>query len=188
MRLFIAVNLPAEERNAIYQATEPLRAAGFPLKHSEPESLHLTLKFLGQVRSDVADAVGFSLKEAVRGVRSFDLGLGGFGGFPDLANPHVVWLGIERHPALELLANDVERAVARHGFQAELRPFAPHVTIARAIKDAKPSAFQGLEAAVQGLSHESVVPVSSVDLMESLPNKTGSTYRLKHRAPLVAGD
>jgi 2'-5' RNA ligase len=187
VRLFIAVNIPAEERNAIYQATEPLRAAGFPLKHSEPETLHLTLKFLGQVRSDVADAVGFSLKEAVRGVKAFDLGLGGFGAFPDLSQPSVVWLGVEKHPALELLANDVERAVSRHGFQPELRPFAPHVTIARAQKDAKPSGFQGLEAAVQQLSHETVIPVASIDLMESLPGKGGTTYRLKHRA-LLAGD
>ena len=187
MRLFVAVNLPAEERRAVHAALEPLRAAGLPLKHSAAEGLHITLKFLGAVEPERSAAIGASLAGAVRSVKSFDLAIGGFGTFPDAGSPRVVWLGVERHPALELLANDVERAMAAHGFESELRPFAPHVTVARAKKDAARGALKGVADVLESLSYESVIPVASVDLMESTPGRNGSVYRVAHAARLVAG-
>lgn len=187
MRLFIAVNLPAAERRGIWEATDSLRAAGFPLRACDAEGLHVTLKFLGSVAPDVAEALAVSLSAAVGRAKAFDLALGGFGMFESRGVPRVVWLGVERHPALELLANDVEGATSRHGFEPELKPFTPHVTIARASRDAARGAFTGLEEALAGLSYESVIPVESVDLMESTPGRNGSTYRVAHRAPLRPG-
>lgn len=187
MRLFVAVNLPADDRRGIHAALEPLRAAGLPLKHGEAAGLHITLKFLGAVEPERALALSASLSEAVRTVKCFDLGLSGFGAFPDLVHPRVLWLGVERHPALELLANDVERAMARHGFESELKPFAPHVTVARAKKNASRGALNGVAGALEALSYESVIPVASVDLMESTPGRNGSVYRVVHAARLVAG-
>jgi len=190
MRLFIAVNLPAHERESLYQATQPLRSAGFPLRFTAPESLHLTLKFLGQVEAPESERIGVALAEAVQGVRAFDLGIGGFGVFPDdPGHPRVIWTGVERHPALELLANDVQVMASRHGFEPELRPFAPHITIARVAKDARATALADLASVLAGLSFETMIPVESVDLMQSAPGRGGSKYTVVRAASLVtSGD
>ena len=187
MRLFVAVNLPAAERRAAWDAAAPLREAGLPVKWVAPECLHVTIKFLGEVDAPRADGVARALSTAVRPQRPFDLGVGGFGAFPDLAHPRVVWCGVEPHPALELLANDVERALQPFGFDSELQPFRPHITLGRTRKDARSGALAPLRALVGRLEYASVVPVASVDLMESRTGRVGATYTVRHAAELRGG-
>jgi len=112
------------------------------------------------------------------------VGLGGCGVFPDQHRPRVLWLGIEKHPALELLANDVERAVAPFGFESELRPFQPHLTLGRAEKRARPGDFRGLDKLVARVEFAAVMPVASVDLMQSVLGRGSPIYTVLHRAVL----
>jgi 2'-5' RNA ligase len=187
MRLFVAVNLPDGERRAAHAAAAPLREAVRPVKWVSSEGLHVTLKFLGEVAPGRADAIGAALGAAVRGVRPFELALGGFGAFPDLQRPRVFWVGVDRHPALELLAHDVEKALAPFGFTSELRPFQPHVTIGRARQDAGASALAPAADAVAGLAYDGVMVVESVDLMESRHGRAGPEYAVLSRAVLGGG-
>jgi 2'-5' RNA ligase len=184
VRLFVAVNLPGAVRRALWAAAAPLREARLPVKWTAEEALHLTLKFLGEVEEQRAAPIGEALTAAVKTVRPFDIGLGGFGAFPTAERPRVLWIGLERHPALELLANDVERSLGPHGFAPELKPFHPHLTIGRVKKGVRPAAFRGLEALGRNLDYESVVRVESVDLMHSTLHRSGPTYRIVHRAML----
>ena len=184
MRLFVAVNLPDTERRAAHSATAPLRHGDLPVKWVAAEALHLTLKFLGDVADERAEAIGTALDAAVAGARPFEVGLGGIGAFPSMARPRVVWLGVERHPALELLANDVERALQPFGFEAELRPFQPHITLGRAKQGAPGAAFAKLEKLVARVAYEGMAPVGSVDLMESVLRPEGAVYQVRHRALL----
>ena len=184
MRLFVAVNLPAETRRSAHAATAALRESLLPVRWVEEDALHLTLKFLGEVGAERSGPIGEALKDAVRTVRPFELGLGGLGAFPDSARPRVFWLGVERHPALELLANDVERALRPLGFESELKPFQPHLTLGRARRNARPADLSGWTAAAAGVEFESVVPVESVDLMESSQGRNGPSYRIMQRAVL----
>lgn len=184
MRLFVAINLPEAERRAAHEATAPLRRGDLPVKWVAEASLHLTMKFLGDVEAGQADAIASALDAAVAGVRPFEVGLGGIGAFPALARPRVVWLGVERHPALELLANDVERALQAFGFDAELRPFQPHITLGRAKQGAPAAAFAKLEQLIGRVAYEGMAPVGSVDLMESLLRPEGAEYLVRHQAPL----
>lgn len=188
MRLFVAVNLPAAERRAVWAAVRPLRDGGFPVKWVAEEALHLTIKFLGEVDEGLASAIGGALDEAVKCVRPFDLGIGGCGYFPDARRPRVVWIGIERHPALELLANDVERALSPLGFQSELKPFKPHLTIGRGRKDAKPAALAPLAATTSTVEYSSVFRVESVDLMHSTLLPAGPQYRVLNRSVLAGAE
>ncbi len=188
VRLFVAVNLPETARREAHAAAAPLRAGEFPARWLPAESLHITLQFLGEVEPAAAEAIGAALEAAVRSARSFDLWLGGYGAFPDLEHPRVVWLGVERHPALELLANDVARVLAPLGFAPELRPFAPHVTLGRARRGAHAARWAGLAERLDALDHAAMMRVESVDLMESVPGAGGSSYRLLRRAPLSAGE
>ncbi|OGT93710.1 MAG: 2'-5' RNA ligase [Gemmatimonadetes bacterium GWC2_71_9] len=184
MRLFVAVNLPAQTRHAAWEAAAPLRAAGLPVRWVADEAIHITLKFLGEVDEPLVPDIAAVLSTAVREVRAFELGLGGCGAFPDQHRPRVLWLGIEQHPALELLANDVERALAPFGFESELRPFQPHLTLGRAEKRARPGDFRGLDKLVARVEFAAVMPVASVDLMQSVLGRGGPTYTVLHRAVL----
>ncbi|MDP3775338.1 MAG: RNA 2',3'-cyclic phosphodiesterase [Gemmatimonadales bacterium] len=185
MRLFVAVNLPAEEQAAVWSAAAPLRDAGLPVRWVAESALHITLKFLGEVDEVVAGALGPALSDAVGAARPFDLGLGGFGAFPSMAHPRVLWFGIERHPALELLANDVESAVGRFGFAPELKPFNPHLTLGRAEKDARQADFRVLGTPAAEVEYSGVMRVEAVDLMRSTLGRGAPAYTALHRAPLA---
>jgi len=187
MRLFVAVNLPPAERRAAYAATRRLRDGHLPVRWMAEDALHVTLKFLGEVAEDRVEGIGVALTSAVRGVRPFEVTLGGFGVFPDHERPRVFWLGVEHHPALELLANDVELAMSALGFEPELKPFQPHLTLGRARKDARAPAFRDLARLADGIDYGSVLRVESVDLMQSTLGPAGPTYRIVHRAPLAGG-
>ena len=184
MRLFVAVNLPAEARESAARAVSPLVKAALPVKWTGGDGIHITLKFLGEVDEALAGPIGAALTAAVAGVKPFELALGGFGAFPDLSRPRVLWFGVERHPALELLANYVEKAVGPFGFSPELRPFQPHLTMGRAKREARPAAFRSLGDLAREVSWEAVISVASVDLMQSTLGSAGASYRVVSRAAL----
>jgi 2'-5' RNA ligase len=184
VRLFVAVNLPAAERRAAYEAAAPLRAGRLPVKWVGEESIHVTLRFLGEVEAVRVTPIGEALAAAVRAVRPFGVGLGGVGAFPSLARPRVVWIGVERHPALELLANDVEKALMALDFEPELRPFHPHLTLGRADRSARPAAFAGFEQLAAAVAYQGSTMVESVDLMQSVLGQRGATYTVLSRASL----
>lgn len=187
MRLFVAVNLPEAERQAAFDAAAPLRHGGLPVKWVQPAGLHVTLKFLGEVAEERAAAIGAALDGAVATARPFEVTLGGVGAFPSSVRPRVIWLGVEIHPALELLANDVEKALQPFGFEAELRPFRPHVTLGRAKQGARTGTFRAFEGLAGRVAYDGVAPVASVDLMESTLHPEGATYHVHHQSFLGGG-
>ncbi len=184
MRLFVAVNLPAAERRAAYEAAAPLRAARLPVMWVAEDAMHVTLRFLGEVAEDRVKPIGEALTGAVRPARPFDLSFGGIGAFPSLARPRVLWIGVDRHPALELLANDVEKALMALDFEPELRPFHPHLTLGRAERSARPAAFAGLEGMATEIAWQGATVVESVDLMQSVLGPKGPAYTVLSRAAL----
>lgn len=184
MRLFVAVNLPAAERRAAYEAAAPLRVARLPVKWIGEDSIHITLRFLGEVEAEKVTPIAEGLAAAVRSARPFGVGLGGVGGFPSLARPRVVWIGVERHPALELLANDVEKALMALDFEPELRPFHPHLTLGRSERSARPAAFAKFEQLAASIAYQGTTMVETVDLMQSVLGPKGATYTVLTRAAL----
>jgi 2'-5' RNA ligase len=187
VKLFVAVNLPALERRAIWESIAPLRSSGAPVRWAAEPDLHITLRYMGEVADAQAEPIGAALVASVRGVKPFDLGLGGAGAFPDFAAPRLLWIGVERHPALELLANDVEGALRPFGFEPELRPFQPHLTVGRAKRDAESEALGDLGRIAASLDYAGVIPVEALDLMVSRPGSGVPRYQSLHRAVLGGG-
>ena len=185
VRLFIAINLPPDLRQRLWEAAQPLRAAGYPVRWVAPEGVHLTLKFLGEVKPDREPQVVAGIGMAVQGARRFTLPVGGFGAFPSLSNPRVVWAGGEPVPALELLQHRVEQEMERLGFPLDGRAFHPHLTLGRAQRDARASAFGDLEDRISALAFAEEATVESVDLMESQLARDGARYTRRHAAPLA---
>jgi len=177
-------------RQKLWEATGPVRERDLPVTWVRPEGVHLTLKFLGEVEEPREGELRAALAEAAGppspggAERAVTLAIGGCGVFPDFRRPRVVWVGIAPEPALELLQDRVERAFAPLGFPTEARAFRPHLTLARAKREARPRDFSGLEAALAGIAFAETVTVAALDLMQSTLQSSGAVYQVKHRERL----
>jgi 2'-5' RNA ligase len=94
-----------------------------------PESLHITLKFIGEQKPDRVEAI----QERLRGVpgAAVQIRFAGHGFFPTAKSPRVFWIGIQAGPELAELATNIDAAAAELGIPREDRPFSPHLTLAR---------------------------------------------------------
>jgi RNA 2',3'-cyclic 3'-phosphodiesterase len=184
MRLFIAVNFTAKDRQRMHRAARKVRETELPIRWEDVDQLHMTLKFLGEVRAEM----GVRVKEAVARVAEktapFTMTMQGAGAFPTLRRPRVVWLAAEASPELRCLKHDLEWELAPLGFEREVRAFHPHVTLGRALKDARAGDFRDFEGLVSGISFKAEIPIRTVDLMESHLSSRGARYDRRMAAKL----
>jgi RNA 2',3'-cyclic 3'-phosphodiesterase len=184
MRLFLALTFPDHARARIHEAADPLRASGVPVQWLDPERYHLTLKFLGDVRSDRLPPLEKAVSRVAGATRAFTLTLEGFGAFPTIRRPDVLWLGADPTPALRCLKQDLEWGLASHGFERETRAFHPHVTLGRAGVAEGAGAFRGLDELAASLPFRMDLAVSSVDIVRSNLRKQGERYSILRSIPL----
>src|SRR5918999_5504467 len=138
VRLFIAINLPESERNAIHESTAPLRAAARSVTWVAPDCIHLTMKFLGEQSAEDVLRVRDAIAAVARRFQPLRLDVSGVGAFPHLRSPRIFWMGVAADPKLELLHHDLEVACEALGHEVEARAFRPHVTLGRVKRDAPP--------------------------------------------------
>ncbi len=132
MRSFIAAPLSQEVRSALAEMQAHLRAFGADVKWTAVPSIHLTLKFLGEVDPAIVPQLATSLREAAGSERPFSLHFRGLGVFPDFRNPRVVWCGLDGDLSLlAALQSRVELACVGAGLAPEVRAFQPHLTLGR---------------------------------------------------------
>lgn len=184
MRLFVAVNLPPELREAVWAAAEPARRGTPPVRWVGPDGIHVTLKFLGEVAEERTDAVRAALDRSAAGLRPFELMMEGAGVFPGPSRPRVFWVGIAAEPQLELLQHAVEREVAPLGFPTEGRPFRPHVTVGRAERSAAAADLRRAAERLTAVTIGGSAWIETVDLMHSSLSPRGASYAVVHRARL----
>lgn len=132
MRTFIAIPLPKECQALLDQMQECLRAHKAEVRWVAIPSIHLTLKFLGEVDPETIPSLNKLLNESAGSERRFELRLHGLGCFPNARNPRVIWCGIDGETdSLIRLQHIVEAACTKLGFAPEDRAFRPHLTIGR---------------------------------------------------------
>lgn len=129
MRIFVGLDLDPAIRQRIERFVEGVRPFGPEARWVRPESLHITLKFIGEETAEQVEAI----KEVLRKVEApqFEIALRGWGFFPTVEAPRVFWIGMEGPPALAGLAASIDAATASLGIPAEERSFSPHLTLAR---------------------------------------------------------
>ncbi len=136
-RLFIAVDIPPEITGGIDRMLSEMKKRIHGVRWVKGDSIHLTLKFLGNVAEEKIEGIEEALEPVGSRHEAANLTVERLGAFPSMKRPRVIWLGIggdvER---LAALRNDVEEVCASLGFTRESRPFSPHLTIGR-IRDAK---------------------------------------------------
>jgi 2'-5' RNA ligase len=184
MRLFIALNLPTAERDRIHKAAEPLRDGNLPVRWLGPEHFHVTLKFLGEVRKERLTLVEEAMARVASSTKAFKTKLTGFGAFPTIRRPSVIWLGVVATAELRCLKQDVEWTLGDLGFDAETRAFHPHVTIGRADDRDGAGAFRGLDTVMADMKFKGDMKVEALDLMRSQTSPGGSRYTLVSSARL----
>lgn len=130
MRIFIGIDLDDEIRGKIARFLEGVSGFAPETRWVRPESLHITLKFIGEQKPEQVEAIAKRLRQ-VRG-SPFEIRLSRYGFFPTAKAPRVFWIGIQAGPLLAELAAQIDAAVAELGIPREERPFSPHLTLARA--------------------------------------------------------
>ena len=133
IRTFIAVDLPENVKEAIGQVSEQLQdnLSGTPVRWVNPEKIHLTLKFLGDVSRENISIVQKILESEASKRQAMEIGIGGIGAFPKIRHPRVIWIGVEAPSELFDLRRGIESGVARLGYNYDKYDFTPHLTLGR---------------------------------------------------------
>ena len=184
MREFLAIPLPLGLRRAAGASRDVLAPQGDGWRFVREEGLHLTMRFLGEVDPSRRDVLDAAWREAASGMGLLALRLRGAALFPATGRPRVLWLGIEDETpdgSLAVLADRLERAARAQGFPPERRPFAAHVTLARARGDARV-----VRPPVARIGDFGSFVAERVILYRSEPDRGGSRYHEEASYPLIA--
>lgn len=185
IRTFIAVELsPAVVAQAVSLVGQ-LRPAGADVKWVESQNMHLTLKFLGDVREEDTADVCRVVTKAAADFLPFDIALGGAGAFPNARRPRTLWIGVTQgEKELVSLQTAIERVLAKRGFPKEHRAFHPHLTIGRVREGGPATAELGQAIQEHADFAAGTSTVREVVVFASYLSSTGPTYEALGRAAL----
>jgi 2'-5' RNA ligase len=177
-RLFTGLEIPHDIRMSLSLLRAPMAGA----KWIEPEDMHITLRFAGDIDARTADELA-DLLAAVR-ARAFPVtirGVGSFGG----REPRVLWAGVEAGPQLDQLYRAHERAARGAGLEPAEHDFRPHVTLAR-LRRAKPREVARFLGENGALATEPFT-VERFVLWSARPGSGGGPYAVEAAFPLGGG-
>jgi 2'-5' RNA ligase len=186
IRSFIAIDFPDETRKALGDIQKKLKQCGAGVRWVKPSSIHLTLKFLGNIHPAQVEDIARAVAQEIRDQPPITLRPAGLGAFPSRRKPRVIWLGMEGEvQRLNGIQARVENALEPLGFVREKRGFRPHLTIGR-VKDRR-----RLQSLVDAMATLDMEPFNSFDADEIILYKsdlrpTGAIYTKLHRMPLAA--
>jgi len=132
IRSFLAIELPKPILRKIEEVQGDLRSTRADVRWVNPEKIHLTLKFFGNIEESRIEPIFKSIEEPIRNTLPFSLEVRGVGAFPHLRNPRVIWMGlVDGREVLVSFQKQIETQLEKIGFQPEDRPFHPHLTLGR---------------------------------------------------------
>jgi len=181
MRTFIAIDLDDAVKRRLAELAERLRSRCPPLKWTDPDSVHITLKFLGDISERQIEPIGCALDDLARACEPFDIGLEHLGTFGQTAPVRVVWIGLRDD------AGELSRCHARCedlleplGIARENRPFRPHLTLAR---NRNPKHSRQIRQAVEsaGETNLGVQTAGAITFYQSTLTPRGPIHRVLSR-------
>ena len=129
MRLFVALDIDDSIRSRIGRYLDGVHEFAPDARWVRPESLHVTLKFIGEQSGDDLEKIKRAL--ATIAAETFELSFRGYGFFPGARSPRIFWIGSEGGPKLTSLATTVDETLAQLGIPKEEHAFNAHLTLAR---------------------------------------------------------
>jgi len=177
IRLFAALPIPGDIGRALARRQSGVEGA----RWRPPEALHVTLRFFGEIREDVARDLDAELT-MVRG-QAFDLELAGVGAFGEGPDLHVLWAGVAESEPLRRLARACESAARRAGLKADPRHYRPHLTLAYLRHPDAAEVAAWIQA--NNLLKSPPMRVESFGLYSSFLGSEQAHYRLEAQYPLA---
>ena len=182
LRLFVAFDVPVEQRIRVQEAIEPLRSQLPGARWTSVESQHVTLKFIGWADTGTLGAITEATRTVASGNHASEMRLTGIGAFPSPTRVRVLWAGIDDPTGLGAsLAEGLSEAMEPLGVEREERGFTPHLTLAR-LKFPRRVDEGVLEVDLGDLPP---FPVAQVVLYRSHLSNKGARYEAIERCPLA---
>jgi 2'-5' RNA ligase len=180
IRLFVAIDVPDQARRDLTALCNGVPGA----KWVQPEQMHLTMRFIGEVDGAKGRDVASALGEI--DAPSFELGLAGVGSFGDRRAAKVLWAGVQAGPELARLQSKIETALQRIGLPPERRKFHPHITLARlnGAPEQRVAEYLRAHSAFASPPFEA----ESFVLYSSFLSQSGALHRVEASYPLAAPD
>jgi 2'-5' RNA ligase len=190
MRVFVGIELPDAIKEQAAKAADDLRtrlrkkAPRADVRWVDAANLHITIWFIGEIDEPRVQQVSTALSVPYRSGR-FDLRIEGAGAFPPSGAPRVFWLGIRSgREGLTALHSEVQDRLVRQGFEAERRPYSPHLTLAR-VKDIRGAAVRAARKTLAAATIQlDGCPVEALTLFRSRLSPKGAQYESLLRVPL----
>lgn len=179
IRAFIAIELSEqirEQLDAVVRAINSNRS--LPVKWVSGKNIHLTLKFLGEQHWDKISALESSLRSEICMMSPFEIIVSGLGAFPNIHRPRVIWVGVQAPQDLNRLHLKVENSARQAGFEAEERPFSPHLTLGRLSQTLSPGQVEVTAQALQKVRVGELgrMTVHSICIFRSTLTPAGAVY------------
>ncbi|MDA2933010.1 RNA 2',3'-cyclic phosphodiesterase [Acidobacteria bacterium AH-259-D05] len=177
IRAFIAVTVPESILGRCQEISDRLRELNLNGRFVKTQSMHLTLKFLGNIEEEKLLPIKEVLQETAREVAPFSLEIRQLGVFPHLGNPRVVWIGVQPIDALNQLQGKIQERLKLLGFPGENREFHSHLTLLRL------KSRRNLSSLIQYVQGEGAgeeagpLRVEEVHLYQSILKPDGAEYR-----------
>ncbi len=179
IRVFIAIELPDEIKLELKQIETRLKSASpATARWVDPNSIHLTLKFLGDIAADRTREVITAIEEAAGDIAPFQLKVERLGVFPNPRRVQVAWVGLVGElETLGRLQQNIDTGLEILGFDSETRKFTPHLTLARLRNQATPDERQRLGRLITETEFDAgVINVDTICLMKSQLTRQGAIY------------
>jgi 2'-5' RNA ligase len=180
IRSFIAIELPTAVKQELTTLEDILKKrCPQVVRWVDPQNIHVTLKFLGDVDSDRVDEINMAIDEATQGMSPFHLELKDLGVFPNLNRVNIIWVDAKGDlDKLTDLQKQIESNMEQLGFAREDRDFTPHLTIGRVRDYASPDYRKKIGQVLSQTAFASaqVITVDSVNLVKSQLTNTGAIY------------
>jgi 2'-5' RNA ligase len=180
IRSFIAIELPLEAKEGLARLRKELERGEHKfVKWVNLGSIHLTLKFLGNIPFKRVTEITEAMEGAAQGISPFHLEIAGLGAFPSLGQARVFWVGIGGEmDKLSRLQQNIDSALDALGFAKEERSFVPHLTLARIRQGASPPERKSFGELVGSTVFEDKyhIEVEAINLMRSQLTPAGAIY------------
>ena len=132
IRSFLAIEIPKAVQKKIEEVQKDLKSSRADVRWVNPEKIHLTLKFFGNIDESRIDPIVKSIERPTQTISPFSLKVRGVGAFPHLKNPRVIWMGlVDGKEVLVSFQKQLEKELEKIGFEPEERAFHPHLTLGR---------------------------------------------------------
>ncbi|MFO7839055.1 MAG: RNA 2',3'-cyclic phosphodiesterase [Desulfosalsimonadaceae bacterium] len=185
LRAFVAIPLPEDVAGLLGEIQSGLQKENWPVKWVRPESIHLTLKFLGDIPESEVEQIVSAMQTAVRQFAPLTLSAAGLGAFPSVKRPRVLWCGIggESHVLARLHAGLDEQLARQLGIEKEGKAFKGHLTLGRVKGKIKPDAVVEAVTSYGDVTSRAFV-ADSLCLYRSELKPGGAVYTELARVPL----